>query len=52
VTPFESLGTGLWLSVSGFDISNSGEVKVLVNDEKLDYLSIGPRNALNGDDSS
>ncbi len=48
---FESPGIGLWLSVSGYDVSNPTEVKVLVNGQFLAYLSVGPRNALNAGDS-
>lgn len=48
---FESSGTNLTLHVTGYDIDSATEVKVLLNDQLVGYLSTGMDNGLNGGDT-
>ncbi len=47
---FESTGTDLVLSVTGFDIDYDNEITVYLNGAPLGNLRIGPNNGLNGRD--
>ena len=51
VATFESMGSDLMLSVTGYDIDWPDEVAVYLNDTVIGYLSPGPNEALNLGDS-
>ena len=47
---FESNGTDLDLSLTGFDVDFANEIEVLLNGDSLGFLTTGPNNGFNGGD--